>query len=932
MGINKGQTRWVRLSLLALAIAMPLAAIARGPQVLQAQSTHPKEHETDNAGARSQAMYEWYTDDYSQHGKLIKSQGAKKVLFSQPYERFLLEAAKRERTRYSGLMPNSTSDALLDSNASIAAAVNSWTNIGPTKANYAKNGGTLNVTDSGRVNAIVTDPINPNTIYVAFSGGGVWKSTDGGAFWQAKTDTLGSLSVGALEMDPANSSILYLGLGDPFDGTGIGLVKSIDGGDTWSSPVLLGTSTVITDIQISPVDSSIVLVATNQGLFRSTNAGTSYAPVSIATGVAGAPQVWSIASGGGSNFELSLESAPGSDGQIWHSVDGGATWTRATGVTSAGGINRISLNSAPSDPTVMYAMAAAPGSTAPNDLANIFKSTDDGVTWTGIAKTGSTFKSYTNPNAESSSLSNLMGGQGFYNHMVMVDPTNPNIAYFGGQLLLAKTSDGGATFSQVSNWLAQYSLPYVHADFHAGHIASNGKLYVGTDGGIFASSNAGTTFTDTLNEGIASHLVYQVGSSPANPDAVIVGLQDNGTRVRETNTSVFNQQIGGDGFGCNVNRSNANLMLGSLYYSHIYKSINAGIDFSDAITGITESDNSSLAPFITRISAWAGDRTGNTLYTYTNAKVYKTVNYATLWTPLGKTGLPTSSLYLRGVGEFPKDNRILGVVANGGRVFLTRDAGNTWAAPAAPLPNNGLSMSWIAFDPANSNTLYVASVAPNQTASHLWRSTDFGVSWSTIDSAASGFPAGIPVNTVVVDPMTPTTLYAGTHLGVYKSINSGGSWARYGTGMPLVNVTDLYVANDDTLVRAATFGRSVWEMAITGPTPKTYWATPGSMITFGTPTISTINVTGRTGNAPANASVKVSIIHPRRGELQVDLVAADSTVYPLKASNITDTAKSLYKTYTVDLSAKPLNGAWTLRVQDIAAGNDGVLSNWSITL
>ena len=387
-------------------------------------------------------MYEWYTDDYSQHGKLIKSRGSKKAVFSQTYERFMLEAAKRERLRYSGLMANSASPVLLDSNASIAAAVNSWTNIGPTKANYAKTGGSLNATDSGRVNAIVTDPANPNTIYVVFSGSGVWKSTDGGAFWQAKTDTLDSLSVGALEMDPANSSILYLSLGDPFDGTGIGLVKSTDGGNTWSAPVLLGTSTVITAIQISPVNSNIVLVATNQGLFRSTNAGASYTPVSIATGVAGAPQVWSIASGGGSNFELSLESASGSDGQIWHSTDGGATWTRATGVTSTGGITRISLNSAPSDPTVMYAMAAAP--TAPDDLANIFKSTDDGVTWTGVAKIGSTaFKPYTNPNLDGASLSDLLGGQGFYNHMVMVDPANPNVAYFGGQLLMAKTSDGG---------------------------------------------------------------------------------------------------------------------------------------------------------------------------------------------------------------------------------------------------------------------------------------------------------------------------------------------------------------------------------------------------------------------------------------------------------------------------------------------------------
>ena len=929
MGINTGQARWVRRSLLALAIAMPLAAMARGPQLTQEQK-----HEADNAGARAQAMYEWYNDDYSQHGKLVKLQGEKKALFSQPYERFLLEAAKRERTRYSGLMPNSTSAALLDSNAAVLAPVNTWTNIGPTKANYAKNGGTLFVTDSGRVNAIVTDPATPSTIYVAFSGGGVWKSTDSGAFWTAKTDTLGSLSVGALEMDPNNSSILYLGLGDPFDGTGIGLVKSIDGGDTWSSPILLGTSTVITDIQISPGNSNIVLVATNQGLFRSLDAGATYAAVSIATGGAGAPRVWSLASGGGSNFELSLEAAPGSAsslGQIWHSADDGATWTLATGVTSAAGINRISLSSAPSDRTVMYAMAAAPGSTAPNDLANIFKSTDDGVTWTGIAKSGSSFKNYTNTNSESASISKLLGGQGFYNHMVMVDPTNPSVAYFGGQLLMAKTSDGGGTFTQISNWLAQFGLPYVHADFHAGHIASNGNVYVGTDGGIFASSDAGAHFTDTLNEGIASHLVYQVGSSPANRDAVIIGLQDNGTRVRDSNTSVFNQQIGGDGFGCNINRSNANLMLGSLYYEQIQKSTNAGLNFSDACTGIAECNDPANAPFLTRLSAWAGDVTGNTLYTYSNAKVYKTTNYAGVWSPLGTSGLPTSSLYLRGVAAAPTNSRILGVVANGGRVFLSRDSGATWAAPGAPIPNNGKSMSSIAFDPVDPSTLYVSSVAPDQTKNHLWKSTNFGASWTMIDSTASGFPGGIPVNTLVVDQLASSTLYAGTHLGVYTSTDGGNNWTRYGSGLPLVNVTDVNLSSNDTLIRAGTFGRSVWELAVPAASIQTYRATPSAVVTFGTPVTSTISVTGRVGNAPANASINVNITHPRRGEVQVDLIAPDNTVYPLKASNPLDVAKNVVATYTVDLSAKPLNGDWKLRVTDTVSANNGVFNSWSIT-
>ncbi len=902
--------------------------MARGPQVAQVQAAH-EEHEADNANARAQAMYEWYNDDYSQHGKAIKSQGQKKALFSQPYERFLLGAAKFERERYASKMPNSTSPAVIDPNALIVPT-NSWTNIGPTKANYAINGGTLNVTDSGRVNAIVTDPATPSTIYVAFSGGGVWKSIDSGAFWQAKTDTLGSLSVGALEMDPNNSNTLYLGLGDPFDGTGIGLVKSTDGADTWSAPVFLGTSTVISDIQVAPGNSNIVLVATNKGLYRSTDAGATFSNVVLTPAAGGVPVVWSIAWAGGSNFVLSLLGGT-NDGEIWRSTDSGASWAVTSGF--AAGIGRISLDSAPSNRTVLYATAALPSGAGANDLADIYKSTDDGVTWTGVAKAGAIYKPYTNPDidGESPSLATLLRGQGWYNHMTLVDRTDPNVAYFGGALLMAKTTDGGVTFSQASNWLAQFGLPYVHADFHAGHIASDGTVYVGTDGGIFASSDNAAHFTDTLNEGIASHLVYQVGSSVANRDAVIIGLQDNGTRVREGSTSVFNQQVGGDGFGCDVNRSNANLMLGSLYYERIRKSINAGLTFTSACSGITECNNSGTAPFLTRLSAWAGDPTGNTLFTYSNAKVYKTTNYANLWSPLGTTGLPASGLFIRGVGAAPQNSRVIGVVANGGRVFLTRNGGANWAAAAAPLPNNGLSTSWISFDPTDSNIVYVASVAPDQTKNHLWKSTNFGASWTTIDSTASGFPGGIPVNSLVVDQVTPTTLYAGTHLGVYTSTDGGTNWTRYGSGMPLVNVTGVYLAGDDSLVRASTFGRSVWELAVPAATTQTYQAAPGAVVTFGAPITSTINVSGRSGNAPANTVVNVSVTHPRAGELKVELIAPDTTVYVLKASNISDTSRSIPATYTVDVSAKPLNGDWKLRVTDTAAGNNGVFNSWSIT-
>lgn len=810
--MNMKPMQWGWCFLLGLLVALPAASFAED-----------EDGEHDDATARRRAMAQWYNDDAAFDGDAAHKQD----LFSPAYQRFLNEAARRERLKHAALMPYSgTSNPVIDSLAPFVAAANgNWTNIGPTSANFAQNGGTLNVTDAGRVNTIVTDPANPNVIYVAFSGGGVWKSLDGGLTWAAKTETLGSLSVGTIEMAPDDADTLYLGLGDSFDGTGMGLVKSTDGGDNWSNVVYLGDSTMIPDIEVARTDTNIVLAATNAGLYRSTNAGASFGKVTIdPSSTTGDPYVWTLAWGGGTNFVLSMEADPANgsyhtNGQIWRSTDNGATWTRSSGITDSIGITRLSVAAAPSDRNVMYVEAANNNSYtgSATDLANFFKSTDNGVTWTGIAKTGTTYKAYSNTNSESSRVSGILNGQGWYNQLVVVDPTDPNTAYFGGALLLAKTTDGGNTYRQASNWLAQFSLPYVHADFHAGHIASNGTLYVGTDGGIFRSTNNGSTFTDTLNRGIASHLVYQVGSSTANRNAVVIGLQDNGTRVRVGNTAVFNQIIGGDGFGCSVNRSNANWMLGSLYYDRIYRSTNGGASFSQACSGITECNNGSTAPFTTRIAEWKGDVSGNTVFTFSNAKVYKSTNYASSWSALGSSGL-TSGVVLRNIGVATSNGNVIGVVGSSGRAYVTTNGGTSWTqvGSTSNLPGNGLSLSSISFDPVNPSIIYIASVAPGENFTHLWRSANGGTSWAAIDSQSSGFPHGIPVNNLIVDPLDGNTLYAATHLGVYTSNDSGANWTRYGAGMPLVNVTDLYVADDGSLIRAATFGRSVWEFVPTG--------------------------------------------------------------------------------------------------------------------
>src|SRR5262249_45356089 len=150
-----------------------------------------------------------------------------------------------------------------------------------------------------------------------------------------------------------------------------------------------------------------------------------------------------------------------------------------------------------------------------------------------------------------------------------------------------------------------------------------------------------------------------------------------------------------------------------------------------------------------------GTTTGNEIFTFSNFKVYKSTNYAGSWK--STTTAPISSGVIRNIGVAASNINIIGVVASGGRVLLSNNGGVSWitvAANASPdpmaLPNSNLSLSWIHFDVSDPNTIYVASVAADATKNHLWKSTNFGATWTTIDSN-NGMPAGAPVNTIKSD-------------------------------------------------------------------------------------------------------------------------------------------------------------------------------------
>lgn len=747
--------------------------------------------------------------------------------------------AEAEYRRWERLIPGTAAHRERRGEAALAGGT--WINIGPTSGRPQKHGASTdpNVADTGRPTAILPHPTNPKRLYVAFAGGGVWRCDNADLassedwLWTPITDALpagtasGNLSVGGLDFKPEDPNVLYMALGDMEPGSadstaeGRGFYISKDGGQTWQLGGSLGETTRVRTVMALP--GNVILVAGNNGLFRSVDGGSSFVAVPVGTtGLA-----WTLAKTTLGNLVLSAqnldENGNPTVGSIWYSTNQGASWAASTldATVLALAPKRISVT-ATSGNTV-YAILQSK-STEYEIAQGVGKSTDGGATWTFV------------PSPSLFAGVNGDGGQGSYNQMLAVDPSNPNTLFLGTNLSLWRSQDGGQNWARLSEWMGGGRV-YVHADFHVHAWAPSGAraLYMGTDGGLaivrdperatIPTAGATTyvpsepTFIDhRRNKGVATHLIYHIGSTNAQVPAdsryrVTIGLQDMGTRLRSGTdlaaATNYDLVVGGDGFGTLIHPHNGDLMLASLYNTEIRRSSNGGRGWSST-SGIPEAGNEDTAPFFTRIFPGLGDPTGNTVYTYAKQKVYASKDFGSTWTPLGTSGFG-SSLNLRGLGAAPSDPQILGAVANSGRIYLSRDGGRNWTTTTT-LPNVRGYLSWISFDPQNADVIYVASVASGLAFNHLWKSTNGGLTWTAIDGAASGFPAGIPVHCVVPDPVTPGMVYAGTDFGVYQTTNGGTSWARFGSGLPMVSVRDIYVAPDSSFLRIGTHGRGVWEI------------------------------------------------------------------------------------------------------------------------
>ncbi len=436
-----------------------------------------------------------------------------------------------------------------------------WTEMGPSTSSGGYSG-------LGRANVVRVHPLDANIVYIGAPGGGLWKSTNSGSTWSTNTDELPTLGVTDVVFDPTDASIMYLatGDGDGGDTYSVGVLKSTDGGATWNTTGLNWATSLtrrINRLWIHPSDPNI-LIAAGSGIHKTTNGGTSWVQTNAST-------------------HKDMEFKPGdpsivyagtSGGVYRRSTNSGDTWTTVSLGTSGAG--RIALGVTPANPDYVYALVAA---SSGGGFRGMYRSTDSGLSW---------LETSTTPNILGWEVDgSTSGGQGSYDLAIAVSQTNADQVFIGG-VNNWRSDDGGASWSIISMWYSGAGPPAVHADQHDLYfVPGTGTLYAGNDGGIYRTTNNGSSWS-WLGAGLKTTQFYRFANSATNANVLLAGAQDNGTKVRQSG-GAWIDAIGGDGMECAVDQTNASIMYGTLYYGDIFRSQNGGSSFSLISGAVTES-------------------------------------------------------------------------------------------------------------------------------------------------------------------------------------------------------------------------------------------------------------------------------------------------------------------------------------------------------
>jgi len=675
----------------------------------------------------------------------------------------------------------------------------------------------------GRCVAVAGDPSDMLTFYFGSTGGGVWKTRDGGATWRNVSDGFfQTASVGAIAVSEADPNVLYVGMGETtIRGNvahGDGVYKSTDAGATWTHCGLAATRH-IAKVRIHPTNPDCVYVAafghvygTNaeRGVYRSRDGGGTWERVLFRSENAGAidlamdphnPRILYAAFWEANRTPYSLTSGgPGSS--LYKSTDGGATWAELTNAPGLpkGALGKIGVACSAKSERV-WALIEAEG-------GGLFRSEDGGATWEKM-----------------SDGSDQRQRPWYYTHII-ADPTEPDTLWVPN-VQLWKSTDSGHSFQQI---------PTPHGDDHDIWIDPHNSMRVieGNDGGACVSYSGGAAWSSIYNQPTAEF--YHVATDNAVPYRLYGAQQDNttiSTPGRSDNGAITWAECytvgGGESGYIAVRPDDPNIVYAGSYWL---------VTRYDRRTG----QSRNILPWPENPMGWgAGDLKYRFQWTFpivvsahdpdmlyvTSNVVHRSTDEGTHWevispdltrndpTRMGSSGGPitkdnTSVEYyctIFALAESPVQQGVLWVGSDDGLVHVSRDGGKNWKNVTPKELPEWAMISIIEPSPHDAGTAYVAAnrYKSDDFAPYLYKTTDYGATWTTI---TEGIAENAFARVVRADPDRRGLLYAGTETGLYVSFDDGAHWQPLQRNLPVVPIHDLTVKDQDLI--AGTHGRAFW--------------------------------------------------------------------------------------------------------------------------
>ncbi|HTR02903.1 MAG TPA: glycosyl hydrolase [Thermoanaerobaculia bacterium] len=675
----------------------------------------------------------------------------------------------------------------------------------------------------GRVTAVAGVRHDPYTFYFGATGGGVWKTTDGGSNWQVVSDKdFRTGSIGAIAVAESDPNVIYVGTGEePIRGNvshGDGVYKSTDAGRSWKN-VGLRDSRQIARVRVHPSNPDLVYVAAQghvwgpnaeRGIFRSEDGGKTWKKILYVDEKTGAsdlamdpgnPRVlyaafwqvvrhpWELVSGGAGS-------------SLWKSTDGGDTWKKLTEGLPEGLWGKVGVAVAPSKPGRVYAFVEA-------KHGGLFRSEDFGAKFTHV-------------NDE-----HKIRERAWYYSWVYPDPKNADVVYLPN-VEMHRSNDGGKSFA---------TMRVPHGDNHDMWIDPDdpGRFIVGNDGGATITFNGGRSWSTLDNQPTAQF--YRVTTDNQFPYWVYGSQQDNsnvcipsgvvGDGIDRTD---WHPAGGGESGWMAVDPKDSNVVYAGEYggvitrYDHRTKQSRIVMAWPQLADGHATSDLKYRFQWNAPIMISPNDP--KALY-HASQILLRSRDAGETWEEIspdltrndkskqGKSGGPitidVTGVELYGVifalGESTAEPGVIWAGSDDGLVHVTRDDGRTWQNVTPKGMPEWIQINAIEASPRTKGTAYVAATMYkwDDFRPYLYKTTDYGKTWTKI---TNGIPDGAFTRVVREDPVRPGLLYAGTEIGLYVSFDDGASWQPFQRNLPYTPIADLAVKDGDLVV--ATQGRAFW--------------------------------------------------------------------------------------------------------------------------